>query len=277
MKLNIESTLTLNNGVEIPRFGLGVFQNPPGSSTVNAVTWALEAGYRHIDTARIYGNEATVGEAIRRSGIPRASIFVTTKLWNSDQGYQSTLAACEQSLKRLELDFIDLYLIHWPVQHRRLDSWRAMEELLESSKCRSIGVSNYMVRHLEELLASCRTPPAVNQIELHPYNYRTRLPTVERCREQGVRIEAYCPLTQGRRLGDPRLVEIAQKYDKTAAQVLIRWSLQQDLVVIPKSTKQHRIRENCQVFDFEISGDDMSRLDDLNENLVCSWDPTDAP
>lgn len=275
--MNLQSKILLNNGVEIPILGLGVYQSRAGEETRNAVRCALGIGYRHIDTARIYGNEKDVGAAVRDSDIPRAEIFVTTKLWNSDHGYDTTLRACEGSLKRLGLDYIDLYLVHWPVEKLRLESWRAMEALLAEGKCRAIGVSNYMVRHLKELLSNCKVKPAINQIEMNPYIYQHFLEVVEMCRQQGIAIEAYSPLTKGRKLKNPQLVKIARKYQKSPAQILIRWALQQQFVVIPKSARAERIRENADVFDFNISQEDMAELDSLNEDLVTGWDPTDAP
>jgi diketogulonate reductase-like aldo/keto reductase len=272
----IDSTLPLNNGVEIPVVGLGVFRRPAGEATKSAVRYALEAGYRLIDTAKIYGNEASVGEAIRESGIPRSEVFVTTKLWNADHGYEATRRACAGSLRKLGLDTLDLYLVHWPVEGLRLETWRAMETLLAEGRCRAIGVSNYMVQHLEELLEHCVVAPAVNQIELSPYNYLSRKEVVDLCRAQGIQIEAYSPLTKGLKLKDPKLVRIAQTYAKSTAQVLVRWAVQHGFVVLPKSSSRERIRQNADVFDFAISEADMATLDSFDENLVTGWDPTEA-
>ena len=277
MELTIRSTIRLNNGVEIPRLGLGVYRAAAGAETRNAVLWALEAGYRHVDTAAAYGNEADVGRAIRESGIPRANVFVTTKLWNDDHGYDAALAAFDASLERLGFDYVDLYLIHWPVPELRLESWRALERLYEEGRARAIGVSNYMVQHLEELLAHCTVVPAVNQIELTPWSWRTRRDVVELCRAHGIALEAYSPLTKGRRLDDPVLRTVAERVGRTPAQVLIRWALQRDLIVIPKSANRGRIRENADVFDFTLSPADMERLEALDEGLVTGWDPTSAP
>jgi diketogulonate reductase-like aldo/keto reductase len=275
MALNLQSTVKLNNGVEIPRLGLGVFRSPRGEVTRQAVLSALAAGYRHIDTARIYGNERDVGRAVLESGLPRGDIFVTTKLWNDDQGYDSTLRACERSLEALGLEYVDLYLVHWPVPGRRLESWRAMEKLLADGKCRAIGVSNFMERHLEELLGRAKVVPSVNQVEQHPFLYQQSLQRY--CADKGIVVEAYSPLTKGMRLGDPRVVEVARKYGKSPAQVLIRWCLEHDLVVIPKSVHEERIRENANVFDFSLSPEDLRQLDGLNEELYTGWDPTDVP
>jgi diketogulonate reductase-like aldo/keto reductase len=275
MELDLRSTLTLRNGVEIPRLGLGVYQARRGSETRAAVEAALAAGYRHVDTAAAYGNERDVGEALRTSGVPRDQVFVTTKLWNSDHGHEQALRACQLSLDRLGLEYVDLYLVHWPVPSLRGESWRALEELLERQRCRAIGVSNYTVRHLDELAREAQVLPMVNQVELHPY-----LPQADVrawCGQHGVRVEAYSPLTRGERLGDARLVEIAKRVGRTPAQVLIRWALQHDLVVIPKSTQAARIRENAAVFDFVLGAADMAILDGLDENLHTCWDPTHAP
>ena len=275
--MDINTKVTLNNGVTIPIIGLGVFQSPPGGTTKQAILDSLDAGYRHIDTARIYGNEVDVGKALAESGLQREEIFVTTKLWNADQGYESTLDALEISLGKMDLDYVDLYLMHWPVEDRRLESWTAMEELLAKDRCRSIGVSNFMVHHLEELLKNTQVVPAINQIELSPYNYLQRKETLELCHSEGIVIEAYSPLTKGKKLGDPRLVEIAAQYEKTTAQLLIRWALEKQFVVLPKSVKKDRIVENAEVFDFTISSEDMTAMDGFNENLATGWDPTNVP
>lgn len=277
MTETLASTFTLNNGTVIPRLGLGVYRSEPGATTEAAVVSALAAGYRHVDTARIYGNEHSVGHALRQSDVPREQVFVTTKLWNADHGYDNTLRAAEESLDLLGLDYVDLYLVHWPVDKLRRDTWRAMERLAENGQARAIGVSNYMVHHMEELFGYANVPPAVNQVELHPYIYRYRQDLVELCVANNIRLEAYSPLTKGRKLDDPPLLATAQKYNKSPAQLLIRWCLQHDFVCLPKSTNPERIRENAAVFDFTIGAEDMARLDDLNENLVTGWDPTNAP
>ena len=260
----------------IPQVGLGVYKTEPGPVTRNAVLAALEAGYRHIDTAMIYNNEADVGAAIKASSIDRGEVFVTTKLWNDDHGYDNTLAAFDRSLGQLGLDYVDLYLIHWPVPELRLDTWRALERLTLDGRVRDIGVSNYLASHINEILEYAPVVPAVNQIELSPYLYRTRFDTVERCRENGIVIEAYSPLTKGRKLDDPILTDIGNAHEKTAAQVLIRWGIQQGFVVLPKSVNPDRIVENHDVFDFELTEDEMARLDGLDEGLVTGWDPDDV-
>jgi diketogulonate reductase-like aldo/keto reductase len=275
VSLDIGSTITLRGGVEIPRLGLGVYQTRAGAETRNAVECALGCGYRHIDTARIYNNESDVGAAIRASSVPRDEIFVTSKLWNSDHGRTNTLRACETSLERLGFDYLDLYLVHWPVQELRGETWEAMVELLESGKCRAIGVSNYMVHHMRELLAASAVIPAANQVECSPFLTQTDVRDL--CREQGIVVQAYSPLTKGRRLQHPTLREVATRCERTPAQALIRWGLQHDLVVLPKSAKPDRIRDNADVFDFKLKAEEMSLLDALDENLHTGWDPTDAP
>jgi diketogulonate reductase-like aldo/keto reductase len=275
MELSINSSLDLNNGVKIPILGLGVYQAESGSETVKAVRTALDVGYRHIDTARAYENESDVGRAVKKSGLPREEVFVTTKLWNTDHGYDSTIQAFDGSRRRLGFDYIDLYLIHWPVEGQRLESWRAMERLLEKGLCRAIGVSNYTVKHLQELLAASPVIPAANQIELSPFLYQRDL--IEFCNNSGIQVEAYSPLTQGKKLDHPTLVAVARKYGKTPAQILIRWAIEHRLVVIPKSVRRARIVENADVFDFSIEPADLAMLDGLDEGFRTCWDPTDAP
>jgi len=274
--MNLKSTLTLNNNVEIPMLGLGMYLNSSGQTAHNALKNALKSGYRHFDTAAFYANEKDVGLTIRESDIPRNEIFVTTKLWNDDHGYDSTLQAIDVSLNNLGIDYMDLYLIHWPVQGLRLESWRAMEKALAGGKVRAIGVSNYMKIHLDELLDQSNIVPAINQIELSPFNYLSRKDTIDVCRKNNIIIEAYSPLTKGHKLNDSNLIEIAGKYKKSTAQLLIRWALEHQFVVIPKSSNENRIIENADVFDFLISPQDMEFLDNLNENLATSWDPTNA-
>ena len=272
---NLRSTVMLRGGVEIPMLGLGVYQSPPGRVTRDAVRAALEIGYRHIDTARVYRNEEDVGAAIAQSGIPRDEVFITTKLWNADHGYDATLRACRASLKRLGTDRIDLYLVHWPVEQLRHDTWRAMEQLLADGSVRAIGVSNYTERHLEELLERAKVPPAVNQIEVHPFLHQRKL--LAFCRQHEVQVEAYAPLVKAQRMDHPVIERIARKHGRTPAQVLVRWCLQHELVAIPKSVHPERIRENADVFSFVLGPEDLEALDGLDEGLRTSWDPTDAP
>jgi len=265
MRLTLDSRAVLNNGVEIPLLGLGVYQSPPGQTTENAVRYALMIGYRLIDTAQLYGNEEDVGRALRKSGVSRDDVFITTKVWNSDQGYESTLQACNKSLQRLGLSYLDLYLIHWPVLGMSEETWKAMVRLLREQKTRAIGVSNYDIDDLSQLMKSSDVLPAVDQVEFHPFLYQERL---LRFREKnGIQMEAYSPLTRGMRISHPTIVAVANKYRKTPAQVLIRWSLQHGLVVIPKSVHEERILENSKVFDFELEPEDMEHLNSLNENL----------
>jgi methylglyoxal/glyoxal reductase len=265
MELTLQSHAILNNSVEIPRLGLGVYQTAIGETTFRAVRYALKIGYRHIDTAWLYGNEADVGRAVRESGIRREEIFITTKVWDSDQGYDSTLAACERSLNRLGLAYVDLYLIHWPVQAKSKDTWKAMIKLLKDGKARAIGVSNYEIFDIQEILQNFDTVPSVNQVEFHPFLYQERL--LQFCKNNQIQLEAYSPLTRGEKLNHATILTIAQKYDKTAAQILIRWGLQHDLVMIPKSIHEKRIKENSEVFDFQLEEQDMKLLNSLNEDL----------
>ncbi len=271
---SLSSRARLNNGVEIPYLGLGVYQVRQGTETRNTVRLALNAGYRHIDTAKLYGNEQDVGLAVRENPIPREEIFITTKLWNSDHGYDQAITACQESLMKLGLSYIDLYLIHWPVEHLRNESWKALIALQEAGKCRAIGVSNYTIRHLEELLATSSIVPVVNQVEFSPFLYQQDL--LDFCRSRGIQLEAYSPLTRGKRLDHPAITSLAARYGKTPAQIMIRWALQHDVVVIPKSAHRHRIEENADVFDFNISTQDLAQLDSLNEDLRVDWDPTDV-
>jgi diketogulonate reductase-like aldo/keto reductase len=266
-----ETRLLLNTGAAIPQVGLGVWQTPSGATTREAVSAALTLGYRHVDTARIYNNEADVGAAVRASGVPREQLFVTTKLWNADQGYDEALRAFDHSLSRLGLEYVDLYLIHWPVAGKRLHSWRALERLYEDKRARAIGVSNYLVPHLQELLAHAKHVPAVDQIELSPFLQRRETRTF--CREHGIVVEAYSPLTRGQRLDHPVVKEVATKIGRTPAQVLLRWGVQHGLVVLPKSTRRERIGENGALFDFTLDEAAMRKLDGLEEGLATGWDP----
>ena len=263
--LTLASKLTLNCGVDMPVLGLGTFQSETGKPTQDAVRWALEAGYRHIDTAAVYRNEQDVGIALRDSGIPREQVFLTTKIWNSSQGYETTLQAYNESLKRLGVEYIDLFLIHWPIKGTRQDTWRALVQLYNDGRCRAVGVSNYSIHHLEELLASSTLIPAVNQFEISPFGAHQALSSF--CQEKGIQVESYSPLARGRKLDDPVVSGLAHKYGKSPAQVLIRWGLEKGFVVIPKSVRRERIIENADVFDFSLGIEDMHLLDGLDENL----------
>jgi len=262
----VKKTLRLNAGNAIPTVGFGTWQLADGSETLRAVRVALDTGYRLIDTAKIYGNEASVGRAIHESPVAREDIFVTTKLWNSDQGYESALKAFAGSLEKLGLEYIDLYLVHWPGDdlQRRGESWQALTDIHGTGKARAIGVSNYDVSQLKEVLKTS-IPPAVNQIELHPFNYAQQKPILDFCKEQGIVLEAYSPLAQARRLEDPVLKEVAARVGKTPAQVMLRWSLQHGAVPTPRSSRPKRIQENFQIFDFELTTSDMKLLDGLSD------------
>jgi len=273
--LTLQTRIRLNNGVEMPVLGIGVWNIPSGGPAKNAVLLALERGVRLIDTAKMYRNEDDVGAAVRQSGVPRSEVFVTTKVWGTDQGYASTLRAFEESRRRLGLDYVDLYLIHWPVERLRAETWEAMVEILKAGRCRAIGVSNYTVRHLRETLGKRTVVPAVDQVEFHPFLYQRDLTAF--CASNGIAVEAYSPLTRGQRLRDPTIRSVARKVGRSAGQVLIRWSLQHGLIAIPKASNPDHIRENSEVFDFELSEDDMAALDALDESHHTDWDPTEVP
>lgn len=275
MVKNLLDTTTLHNGVKMPWFGIGVFKVEEGPELVHAVRAAIKNGYRSIDTAAIYGNEEGVGQGIREgiqeAGITREDLFVTSKVWNADLGYESTIQAYETSLKKLGLDYLDLYLIHWPVEGKYKEAWRALETLYKAGKIKAIGVSNFQTHHLEELLKDAEIKPMVNQVEYHPRLSQKEVQTF--CQEHGIQLEAWSPLMQGQLLDNEVLAEIATKYNKSVAQVILRWDLQNGVVTIPKSTKEHRIIENANVFDFELTKEDMERIDDLNQNHRVGPDP----
>jgi diketogulonate reductase-like aldo/keto reductase len=270
----IGGTVRLANGVALPRIGLGVFRAAPGE-TRGAVMAALAAGYRHVDTARIYGNEADVGAAIRDSGLPRDEVFVTTKLWNQDHGYDRTLRAFDTSLATLGLDHVDLYLLHWPVQKLRLDSWRALERLHAEGRARSIGVSNFMVPHLDELAARATVMPHVNQIEVHPFLQQRDVRAW--CAAHGVVVEAYSPLAKAAALSDPAVFETAREARATPAQVLLAWGLGHGMVVLPKSVRPERQIENLAAAKVTLTAEQMARLDGLERGMATGWDPRGAP
>ncbi|MCI4341675.1 MAG: aldo/keto reductase [Thermoplasmata archaeon] len=259
----------------MPVLGLGTWQLPKGRTTQDAVRAALAAGYRLIDTATLYANEADVGRAIADSGLPREEVFITTKLWNDDHGFDSALRAFEKSRQALGVEQVDLYLIHWPVAERRLESWRALEQLQQEGRCRSIGVSNFGVGHLRELLAASSTVPSVNQVEFSPFLHQRELHQF--CREHGIQLEAYSPLTRGRRLDDLGLAHLARDTGRTPAQVLLRWGLQHSIVEIPKSSRPERIAENARLFDFELSLAQMATLDALDAGYRTTRDPGEMP
>ena len=269
-------TITLNTGGKIPVIGFGTWRIWPSARAEKAVMQALNVGYRHIDTARIYGNERGVGRGIAKSGVNRKEIFVTTKLWNLDQGYDSSLRAFDASLKRLGLDYVDLYLIHWPATNKRHESWRALEEIHKSGRARAIGVSNYTVRHLQELLGSSKIVPAVNQVEFHPFLYKQQAPLLEYCMQHKIIVEAHSPLAHAERINDPVITGIAEKIGKTNAQVMLRWAMQYGTVLLPKSTHVERMRENIDIFDFALDKAAMQRLDELSDGDHTTWDPSNV-
>lgn len=272
---HLQDTITLHNGVKMPWFGLGLSGAEDGPEAANAVKTAIVHGYRSFDTAALYGNETGVGQGIREglneTGLAREDLFITSKVWNSDLGYESALAAFEKSLKKLGLDYLDLYLIHWPVEGKFKDAWRALETLYKEGRVKAIGVSNFHIHHLEELLKDAEIKPMVDQVEYHPF--LTQKDLHEFCKSQGIQLEAWSPLMQGELLEEPLLVEIASKHEKTVAQVILRWDLQNGVVTIPKSTKEFRIIQNSQIFDFELTDDDMERISTLNENRRVGPDP----
>ena len=270
-KIDINTRVKLNNGVEMPILGLGVWKSRQGGEVEAAVEYALQSGYRSVDTAAMYKNEIGVGAAIRNSGIPREEIFVTTKVWNSDQGYESTITAIKQSLDKLKFDYIDLYLIHWPVTNKYVETWRAMEEINRLGLAKSIGVSNFMESHLRNLLKSSELIPAVNQIEFHPYLVQQDL--VNYCESNMIYVEAWSPLMQGRVNEVSLLSEIGLKYGKTAAQVVLRWNLQKKVITIPKSSNPSRIDENANIFDFELTQEEIREINGLNRNYRFGPDP----
>lgn len=272
---NLQSTTMLHNGVKMPWLGLGVFKVEEGQELINAVKTAITHGYRSVDTAAIYGNEVGVGqgirEAVKETGIAREDLFITSKVWNSELGYASTIAAYEESLTKLGLDYLDLYLIHWPVAGKYKEAWRALETLYKEGRVKAIGVSNFQIHHLEDLMKDAEIKPMVNQVEYHPRLTQKELSGF--CRKQDIQLEAWSPLMAGQLLDNTDLQEIADKYGKSIAQVILRWDLQNGVITIPKSTKEHRIAENATVFDFELTADDMKRIDSLNQNHRVGPDP----
>lgn len=273
---NMNSTITLNNGIEMPRLGLGVFRVEDSSELINAVKAAIKNGYRSIDGASIYGNEEAMGEGIREgikeAGISREDLFITSKVWNADLGYESTIAAYEASLNRLGMDYLDLYLIHWPVEGKYKEAWKALEYLYKEGRVKAIGVSNFQVHHLQDLLGDAEIKPVINQVELHPYLSQKKVR--EFCKENDIQVEAWSPLMAGNGLLENEILkEIAKKYNKTVAQIVLRWDLQSQVVTIPKSTNERRLIENIDIFDFNLSKSDIDRIDSLNQDLRVGPDP----
>jgi methylglyoxal/glyoxal reductase len=267
---SIDDCTLLKNGVQMPWMGLGTWQTPDGKDVVSSVKWAIDAGYRHVDTASAYGNEEGVGKGIRDCGVSRNQLFITTKVWNADHGYDSTLRAFEVSRKKLGLEILDLYLIHWPVKGKYRETWRAFEKLYKDGRVRAIGVSNFHVHHLRDLMGGCEIVPMVDQVEFHPLLSQKAIR--EFCRENGIQFEAWSPLMHGH-LESTVLADIARLLGKSPAQVLLRWDLQHEVVTIPKSTHEARIVENARVFDFSLSADEMVKLDAMNADKRFGPDP----
>lgn len=267
--------VTLNNGVEMPQLGFGVWK-VENQEAVSAVENALRSGYRSIDTAKVYGNEEGVGQAIAKSDVPREELFITTKVWNADHGYEEALQAFDASLERLGLDYVDLYLVHWPTPDydQYIETYKALEKIYKDGKAKAIGVCNFEIEHLERLLDECDVVPAVNQVECHPYLQQKELRAF--CKDKGIHVESYSPLMNGRDvLENEDLKQLAEKKGKTIAQVILRWHLQSDLIVIPKSVTPSRIEENLDVFDFELSEDEIKTIDALDSNTRINSHPNE--
>jgi diketogulonate reductase-like aldo/keto reductase len=269
----ISDTVPLSNGVPMPRVGLGTWRSAEGAEVERSVRRALELGYRHVDTASIYGNERGVGKAVRDSGVPREQVFVTTKVWNDEQraGPDAVLRAFDESLRRLGFDYVDLYLIHWPVKGKYRQAWRVLETIYSTGRARAIGVSNFLVHHLEDVLSDAQVRPMVNQVEFHPRLQQPQL--ADLCRRQGIVEEAWSPLMKGKVAGIPQLRELAAQYGRTEAQVVLRWDLQRGIVTIPKSVRRERLAENAELFDFELAPDDMAAIDALDRGERLGADP----
>ncbi|KHF40633.1 aldo/keto reductase [Halalkalibacter okhensis] len=272
---HLQDTTTLQNGIDMPWLGLGVFKVEEGPELINAVKAAIVQGYRSIDTASIYGNEQGVGEGllagIKEAGIKREDLFITSKVWNADLGYETTLKAFNESLTKLGLDYLDLYLIHWPVENKYKEAWRALESLYIEGKVKAIGVSNFQIHHIDELMKTATILPMVNQVERHPRLTNKEL--LQFCEGKGIQLEAWSPLMQGEILENEVLLSIAEKYKKSTAQVILRWNLQNKVVIIPKSTKEHRIISNSNLYDFELTREEMDQIDQLNQNKRVGPDP----
>ena len=268
---DLQGTWELANGYKMPYLGLGVWKAEDGEEVINAVKWAIEAGYRHLDTAKAYDNEEGVGTGIKQSGVPREELFLTSKLWNSDQGYESTLKAFDATLKRLDTDYLDLYLIHWPVEGKYKDTWRAMEKLYKDGKIKAIGVSNFLEHQLKDLMQDAEITPMVDQLEFHPWLVQKDLQ--EFCAAHNIQYEAWSPLMQGKAFKNETLKKLAEKYDKSPAHIVLRWDLQNGVVTIPKSTSKEHIISNAEVFDFELSEEDMQTINALDKHERIGPDP----
>ena len=268
---DLQGSFELHNGVQMPYFGLGVYLSKDGDEVSNAVKTALNHGYRHVDTASIYKNEVGVGLGIKKSNVDRKEVFVVSKVWNADQGYDSTLHAFDASLERLGLDYLDLYLIHWPKGERSKETWKAMERIYAENRVRAIGVSNFMQHHLQDLLTVAEIVPMVNQMEFHPYLVQQDL--VDFCTNKGIQYEAWSPMMQGNIFDVPAVKQMAKKYGKTEAQIVLRWDLQKGVITIPKSSKPERIVSNADLFDFELNTEDVQQLDNLDRGKRFGPDP----
>jgi methylglyoxal/glyoxal reductase len=268
---DINGTVRLNNGVKMPCFGLGTWQSNEGPEVKNAVHYALDAGYRLIDTATLYQNERSIGEAIKENGVKREELFITTKVWNDDQDFEKTLKAYDHSLELLGVDYIDLYLIHWPVTGRYLETWKAFEKIYKEGRVKAIGISNFLKVHLDNLLPNIEIMPAVNQMEFHPYLIQQGL--VDLCAENNIIYQAWSPIMQGRVFDIPLLKQLGKKYRKNAAQIVLRWDLQKGVPTIPKSVNQARIISNADIFDFELTNEEVALIDGLDKNHRFGYDP----
>ncbi|HMH33733.1 MAG TPA: aldo/keto reductase [Puia sp.] len=268
--INISTKVTLNNGIDMPLLGLGVY-NMHGREAEDAVAYALETGYRLIDTAAMYQNETEIGHAVKRSSIPRSDIFITTKVNNADQGFESTLKAFETSMNKLQVDYVDLYLVHWPLKKTRKDTWKALEKIYAGGRARAIGVANYLVPFLEELATYSDLVPALNQVEFSPYLYQDDL--LSYCRKHAVQLQAYSPLVRGQKMSDPRLQKLAEKYNKTPAQIILRWDIELGVSAIPKSSSPKRLKENFDIFDFTLSQEDVDWMKTFDDRSRVADDP----
>ena len=269
---NIMDKTELYNKVKMPWLGYGTYK-AHDNELVEGIKYALSFGYRLIDTAEMYENEEEVGKAIRESRIPREEIFITSKVWNTNQGYESTLRSFENSLKRLGVDYLDLYLIHWPVRGKYIETWKALEKIYKEGRVRAIGVSNFLIHHLKDIIDNCEIVPMVNQVEFHPYLLQKDL--LEFCKKNKIQLEAWSPIMRGKVNDIPQIVEIAKKYNKTPAQIALRWDLQHEVVTIPKSVHKERIKENAEIFDFELTEEEMRIIDSLDQNKRFGANPDD--
>jgi diketogulonate reductase-like aldo/keto reductase len=267
--------IRLNTGQEIPQIGLGTWLIKKEKDCIEAVNYALDIGYRHFDTAQIYENEQFIGKALKNAKVPRKDIFLTTKIWGDNFWWDDLIPSFDESLEKLQTDHVDLLLLHFPQTETRGPAWRRMEELYNSGRAKAVGVSNYNIRHLKELFSQSDLKPAVNQVEIHVYLQQPEL--IEFCKKHGIVVEAYSPLAHGYGLDNPVLAEIANKHGKSNAQIMIRWCIEQGLVVLPKSSHPKRIKDNIDVFDFKLDKDDLAKIKELDKNFRTCWDPTNIP